>query len=511
MTAARDYNLQRLLEETDTLVRDIQSAGDLARLNREFAEATPDTDTDSQEKLAKLTQRETAAHDGYVQITPSSDGMQAFAAFYPPTKDREPVTLANVTAVLEKRGIHGGIDWTAIADALKACNEELQHLKNVVVARGTPPIEMIPEHLELVTAPEPESASGDSSSTKRVDHKKRKRVQVVREGQKLAAVIPRREGVDGHTIFGQVIPHGKRNVNQLKPGENVRIDDDYLVSTIDGHLDIRNHSLNVNPVLDLKSDVDYHTGNIEFPGDVILRKSVHDGFEISAGGSVYCYETLDASTVKCKGDLVAAKGIIGRNRGEVVVGGMVRARYIENCYVEARGAVYAESGIVNSVVYTARKLRTGRRGVVVGGQIVAAQGIDVQQLGTAMGPSTSVHCGIDYQVSNRLQWVQDKHIEVSERLERLKRRFGSSSDAAPEAAEARAKLEQARDQLQQMAEELVVRLDVDEQALIRIAGSLHPDAYLEIAKVGLDVRETLNGATFFLDKQSGTIKRRQGR
>ena len=41
----------------------------------------------------------------------------------------------------------------------------------------------------------------------------------------------------------------------------------------------------VDEVLGVATDVDYHSGNIDFPGDVIIQGDVKDGFAVKAGKS----------------------------------------------------------------------------------------------------------------------------------------------------------------------------------------------------------------------------------
>ena len=65
--------------------------------------------------------------------------------------------------------------------------------------------------------------------------------------------------------------------------------------------------------------------------------------------------------------------------------GEVKAKFIENCYVEAGGPVYVENGILNSAIHTLKQVELGRKGVIIGGKIYAQDGVKAVQIGSAMG------------------------------------------------------------------------------------------------------------------------------
>lgn len=81
----------------------------------------------------------------------------------------------------------------------------------------------------------------------------------------------------------------------------------------------------MNEVLEIDDDVDYKTGHINFPGDVIIRGEVKDGFKVHSRGSIFCAKTLDASEVISGKDLIVQQGIIGRNKGIIQVEGKLKA------------------------------------------------------------------------------------------------------------------------------------------------------------------------------------------
>ena len=148
---------------------------------------------------------------------------------------------------------------------------------------------------------------------------------------------PKRPGQPGKDVHGKETPFARESPENCAAGRNVERRGDELVATVDGRLAIEGGRADVDEVLLVKGEVDFHTGHIVFPGDVVIEGAVHDGFKVWSGGSIVCKSTMDAFDVNAKKDLTCAQGIIGRRRGEVRVGGELNAKYVQNCRVAARG------------------------------------------------------------------------------------------------------------------------------------------------------------------------------
>jgi len=67
------------------------------------------------------------------------------------------------------------------------------------------------------------------------------------------------------------------------------------------------------------------------------------------------------------------------------------------------------------------------------------------------------------------------------------------------------KLEMALSAMNQTAERLISRLEVNDGAEIQVFGTVFPDTYVEICNVGLTVSQKLSSVRFRLDKPSGKI------
>ena len=457
---------------------------------------------------------------GYASFVLSEDEMSVTGYFYPPEGEAEPIALEEVERKLGSIGVVHGIDRDTIRDSVFRCNTERREVLDVVVARGDAAENAVPAHIglrkkllrEAHAALKPKATDGSAG---RVDHRAISPFLIVEKGSVLARDIPAVSGKEGTTVLGRSVPAGVDTRPALKPGHNVRKKGSYYLADVDGRFEWGKNFFRINEVLELKQEVDYHTGHIDFPGDVILHKPVRDGFRVHAGGSVLCLETLDASTVQCEGDLVARRGIIGRGTASVEVGGNVDTRYIENCTISAKGSVRSHSGIVNSVVSSFETIETGPEGIIIGGKLTALSGVRAYQIGSKLGTRTEIRCGVDFKAQNHMAWIQDRVTHIAFRLGEVRNQIARARKAGDDEGvsrleETEQKLTAGMQKLQDAAMALLDKLDRDDSAVVTATGCMHASVYVEICHVAYQNDHPIHGVRLSLDKEAGKIRVERG-
>lgn len=490
MSAGSNHRVEELLAEIEALDSTL-SANTTSAIDQ----------TVRLEQLERLAGPAIVDRDSYVVVSVAEDAMSASITLYPPAGAGVPVTRSACMQALVAKDVREGVDDAAIDAAIQRCNSEQRIIAGVVVARGREPDHGRSAHIALLSALV-QKRPRDTDPTGRRDYLTDTPFVLVAEHQEVARLIRERAGIPGVTVSGTVLPAQVRVVPGPAPGTNIRAVGDRFLAAISGRLEWDKKHFFVNEVLEIEGNVDYHTGHIDFPGDVLIRGEVRDQFHVHAGGSVYCMGTLDASNVECGGDLVAHRGIIGRKQSSVIVHGRLRAKYVENCHVEADGDVVVDTGIINSSVSSLGTVLTGRRGVIVGGEIRATHGIRAAQIGTSTGPRTFLECGTDFKVVNRLGWVRERGIEIAVQLDRLGRREKDDGGRS----ELRTRLEAAQRRLQDAALSLIERLDVDDQAVVDVTGSVYDGTYVEICHVSHEVQHAARSIRFRLDKVRGSVE-----
>jgi len=499
-----DYSLEDLTAESEKLLEDVGDIEELVGTAAGTETAESIGDETSRASIKALKESMDLQFDGYADVRLAEDEMSALADFYPPGGEMNPIEPDQIADLLSAKEIIEGVDWDAINEAVFRCNTERIRMTDVIVARGTRPIDEVPEHL-LIEEQLIKKSSGSEVDSVRIDFREVSPFVLVKEGQELAKYIAKREGSMGTTVLGKAIPYKTRQITVTVPGDNTRVQGKSIVADCDGTFEHNDHYFRVNEVLAIDGHVDYKTGHINFPGDVIIRGEIKDGFKVHSGGSIFCSKTLDASGVISKKDLIVQQGIIGRNRGIIKVAGKVKAKFIENYYVEAKGSVYVENGILNSTIYTLKQVELDRKGVIIGAKIYAQDGVKAVQIGSAMGPRTEIYCGIDYSVQQKMEWIRDKNIKLAFKLKQVEGKLKTTSPGSEKLLQIRGKIKETIHKLNKATHSLIFQLDKNEEAEVVVKGFIFPGAYIEICHLPYIVSRQMKRVRFKLDKAKGKI------
>ena len=440
--------------------------------------------------------------DGIVEIRVDEDWMSASAVFHAPRDDGRPLTWEQVGEALAKNGVCEGILWDFIKEKLLECNLERKTLRDLVVARGTPPEEAMPEHGEIAErfAPKEQFASLDAV---KVDFRNLSRLPVVKKGEVIGRLFPAAEGRKGRDIRGKELEAGRKKVENWRAGDNVKVEDDRLVAAIDGLLGRNDFVLSVEEVFLVKGGVDYHTGHVVFPGDVVVEGRVGDGFKLWSGANILCKSTLDAFDVNAKKDLVCLMGILGHGTGHVRAGGQLSAKFIENCRVAVRGDIHVQTALMGSRVYSLGVIDLGEKGAIVGGETWAVHGIKAARLGNEARQRTSIHVGVDFTVQQRLDQANERLRNLALRAQQIDVYAAEHPGVDPSRLHAAA--DKSVEETRNLIISLLPALDGDEKAFVEVTGDIWPGTIIEICRGVIAVTKPLRNCRFHLDKSAGRI------
>ena len=504
MSTHDDHGLENLIAATEQTLGGI---GDVDRLTAGLSKEAPESlQTEiRKDQLRSLADAYGIPVDAYIEVSVDPDGMTAAADLFAGREGGRMLEPGDIVEELAAQGVISGIDVDAYQQAMLQCNTEGTPVSGLVIARGTPAVGAVPAHLEIAPHLVGQPATAQPHDDHRIDHRERAFFNLVTKGEVLARMVGERPGRLGINVHGEALPFAVLTVPRLTAGRNTVSQGSQVMAAVDGRFEKGTSVFSVNPVLHISGGVDYRTGHVKFPGDVMIHGAIQDGFKVHAGGSLYCSQTLDASDIVCRGNLDVQQGIIGRKEGTVRVGGSVQARFIENCYLEARERVYVHVGIMNSAVHTLGRLEMGPRGIIVGGRIHAQHGVIAVQIGSSMGPRTEIYCGLDYTVLHKLEYIKAKNMELFARLRGLEMRKKSRDADLQRIAPVEARIREATHKLNEAAQALVLHLDKQDDADVVVIGTIHPGAYIEICHVSFVVSRELRRVRFYLDKNEGKV------
>jgi len=428
-----------------------------------------------------------------VEITVAPDSMNAWGTFFPGTSPEGKLLVwSDLADALRNAGLSEGLLEHDIQEALFRFNTGHPPAERVLIARGRPPQAERPAFLKLEA--QFFTHHFEDRGGVQVDFKEFSPFVIVKKGELLARAILPREGVPGVTIFGHEIPAGKKDIKHMKPGPNTLFAHGKVFSRIAGRFTVEGEVFDVSDTLELDGGVGYGTGNLVFPGSVVVKGVVADGFKLAAGAGITVKGPLDASEVMCHGDLLCEGGIIGKKPGLVRVGGTLRSLYIEHCQVEVLGKVTVAKALLHTKLFTNDNLTMEDGGRIVASTVWVRGTLSCGQLGGENGP-TKVFAGSDFVVQRKMDGIRSKYHHLEEEVQRDKSR-GQSPDPAKHATMANLVAEM---------NSLTAELFANPQTEVRVVGRIFEGTVIEMGYASLTVTQPLKGQVFRLSTDGKSV------
>jgi len=446
--------------------------------------------------------------DGKILLTFLKNNIEVRGDFFPPLDEEgEPINGDYILDLLAENRISYGIDHGEIHKAFTECVEFGQIVRDVLIARGDPPVEEVPEYMQLNPyIIHPKTMKNEKAN---IDHRVRSPFIIVRKGMALAKLKHRKPGKNGTNVFGEEVLHGVANPKSVTAGENTRMEGRLLLSDINGQFVLFKGEIRVRDYLIIKGPVGYSTGNIIFPGNVEIEGPVSDGFKIYSGGSVTIKQTFDVTNAITKGDLNVAGGIIGRGQAMVKVGGALRTKFIQNCRVVCRKTVKVDKEVIHSHIYTLERLEMGEKGGrILGGEIYAVKGVSTVEIGKELGKAARIHCGIDFTIEQEKEKSNTLLRMLAIKINRL-RELLEDPDID---AEKRRKLEEVfgkmieeQKKAQAKVSDFLGKINSCMSATVDVKGTIAAGTLIEICQKALFVSTPLKKVRISLNQENNSL------
>jgi len=427
-----------------------------------------------------------------IEVTVDDDGMTAWGSFHSGTSnDGKLLVWTEFVEALQGANLGSCLLDREAQDMVFRFNTGHPATERIVIARGRPPQAERPAFLKL----EPRFYNNHFADQggPQIDFKEFSPFVIVKKGELLARGILPRSGVPGITVYGVEIPAGKKDIKHLRPGPHTLFAHGKVFSRIAGRFTLEGDVFDVSDVLELDG-VGYGTGNLTFPGSVVIKGVVSDGFRLVAGGQITVKGPLDASEVMCHGDLSCEGGIIGKKPGLVRVGGSVKALYLEHCQLEALGAISVTKALLHARVFTNSDLTLDEGGRIVASTVWVKGTVTCSQLGGENGP-TKVVAGTDFVIQRKMETIRNKYRALEE-------------EALKEKNQGKAPSVQTLAALQTLVGEinaLTPQLFANPKTEIRVSQKVYPGTVLEMGFATLTINREAKGQVFRLSPDGKTI------
>lgn len=432
--------------------------------------------------------------DARIDFFLSEDRLTLTADFFPASPKGRLLVFSEVESFLHSQGVEHGLLKRELQEAIRLCNTTRQPQRQVVVARGTPPEKEVPAYWRLESGLFQDHRAQEG----RVDWKEWSPFVIVREHQLLARAIAPRPGKDGMTVLGQPIPHGKKEVTFLLPGRNTLLHGGEVYAKISGRLVQDRQYFHVDDYLEVE-EVGWATGHIRFPGHVLVRRGVMEGFRLWAGGDLRVGETLDATDVYAHGNLQVKGGILGKGRGLVRVGGKLEADWIENARVDVLGGAVVKKAILHAEVLINGDLMMGESGKVVQSYVCVKGDCHLAELGTDAGPAR-LTVGVDFVLKRRTGVLQLALTELENTLRALEALPAEDPEVQRRLAEVRQDMERKLAELNELRQAMI-----KPDSVLRVSGTIHVGSIVEIGAAVMEIRERMSRKQFRLGSDGHVV------
>ncbi|MDE7245698.1 MAG: FapA family protein [Oscillospiraceae bacterium] len=361
--------------------------------------------------------------DALPTVFMTGDQMAAWIFIYPPTGEGKHVDREMINKVLSENNINFGIDEASLNEIPE---EHDRYFRLIFAAKG-----QAPQHgkdgniVDLFSRKVEREVAVDEFN--QVDYTSLNLVQNVEQGATICHIILPTEGTPGKTVQSKEVSAKNGRSAFVPKGRNTEVSEDgtKLVATRAGHVEFSGRTFQVKPLLDIKGNVDYSVGNINFLGDVHIHGDVCSGFNVRATGSITVDGVVEASNLEAGGDLVMAKGVLGNNQAVITAHRTIYAKYLENCRVHAREDLQTDC-IVNCDVYSdgSVTVRSGR-GTIIGGCVRAANQVSASVVGSRAERLTVIVLGGQPCEDLEKEMLRQEIREMEEEFEKTERQPNS--------------------------------------------------------------------------------------
>lgn len=357
--------------------------------------------------------------DSYLRIQTSADKLSAFLSFNRMT-DEFDCSSEQLERYVRSKGIVQGIQ----ADTLNhICTNPLAYCREqTLIARGKPAEPGSDGFVRMIYDMKNEDSRPVEDHDGKIDFKDVNKLKNVIRGQLIAQRIDPQPGPSGITVTGEEIPSKLGKQVRFKVGKNVVLNPEQtaMYAAIDGLITMTDkEKINVFPIYEVNGDVDYHVGNIDFVGTVVIRGNVLSGFRVKASGDIRVIGGVEGAELESEGSIEITGGILGANKGLVKAGRNVKSSFIQEGNVIAGEDVLVSQSIMHSNVRAGKSvICTGAKGLIVGGVVQAGDLVRARTIGNTMSTATSVEVGVKPEFRSELQELRGRLKLATENMDK---------------------------------------------------------------------------------------------
>ena len=441
------------------------------------------------------------------ELTVKPDLMSVLAAV-----DTNCISITEAASAIVKdacgRGISGVPDEQTLAERMQDAEQKDGVIRDFEICRGTPPVPS--QDGSIQWAREFFSREFVKDDYGRVDYRRSKGDPAVHNGELLATLHPPKPGSDGVDVFGQSVYAAQPKVASLKPGSDVKTqqqgDVTHFYAAKDGRIRYGNDTVDIDDEYVLKSDVSAKTGDVCHPGSAIVYGDVATGSVVKAEGDLEVYGTIEQADIEVGGSLWVKEGISQHGKSPIKVGGKVVARHLRDTTVEAGEDVEVANEIFNCEILSRGHVSISN-GRCTGGVITALKGATVKELGSHGNVVTTLKVAVDPFLDERTSPLKKRVASNQKQIDKIYKKAGPqlehqrhlTAKQREAVTELLAKVSELQMEIDDTQKEETVLVEESEnrarQCKTDILGTVYPEVYIQLGHFRhmLRVTEQLTG------------------
>lgn len=439
--------------------------------------------------------------DSAVAVSIPKDGMSAEMVLLPPSTSGKAKTADEILdAVKNEWGVIYGLNEQAVRNTV----ESSVYFTPVIIAAGKTPEKGTDGSLEFLFSCEhgysPEIAADGSA-----DFKNLNLFEKVSANAEIIKRIPPEPGIDGYNVKGELLPAKPGAEAKFPPGKNVAISEDgqTMLAAMSGRIDYVYGRVEISDVYNINGSVDMSVGNIKFEGDVHIHDNVIAGLTVEASGLIEVGGYVEGATLIAGRDIVLKNGIQGMDKGKLIAGGNIVAKFMENCTAEAKGNIVSDYIVHCSVLAGGGVTMKGKWGKIIGGHVRAGREVTASTIGSPSYDHTIIELGVAPEIRAKCVEYDALRVQLKTQLQKIESlvRVVPSNDS--DRQEMRDKLIATRDHIYQQYEEVVQQITEYSEILSKSSGGrvnvtkcAYPNVKIIIDSAIMSLNSTFDYVTF---------------
>jgi hypothetical protein len=341
----------------------------------------------------------------HMTISLSHDRMQAFM-----TLDKGCTNTAEeIIHVLDLQGIKYGIDKPTIERMV--ANRIYNKQMPIAYGKSSEPG---PDGYYEFMVGEDFSSTPKELADGSVDYQNVKYFEEVQAGQTLAIYHEAEFGESGTDVLGNSLTAKKGKEQPMLSGKGLQLLDDKktYVAAYQGKVEVKENDIEVSRLYVIE-DATLATGNVKFPGSILVRGYVGSGVTLEAEEDVVVEGSVEGAVIKAQGNIMIKSGMMGNERGSLEAKGNVSGKFFEAVTIKAGGNVSANYVMQCDIVADGRVEIFGNKGVIIGGCTQCVQGINAYHIGNTAERKTLIRIGMTdailqefYQIQKNISKIQ---------------------------------------------------------------------------------------------------------